>query len=244
MAGTIDTITTEEFVALDALERIRAVDEVYGDKALQLASMQKPATVILHMIHRLSAKTFILFVDTQYHFKETLEIRDEYIKRFGLAIHTVFPEETPEQQFKKWGQHLYKSVDGQPECCNLRKEKPFLKRAREKDIRATLAGLMREEGGARRDVEPIGHDPRLGSATYHPLFDWTYDQVDAYIAEHDLPVHALYAKGYASIGCEPCTTPIEPGEDKRAGRWRHLRDEDGNQPEFCNINFSDLGGGI
>ncbi len=237
-------INKDEFVAMEPLERIRAIDHAYGDKALQLASMQKTSCMIMHMIHRLKARTFILFVDTQYHFQETLDLRDDYIAKFGLDIVSVTPELTPELQERHYGRELYRYVDGQPICCEERKEKPFLKVAREKDIQATIAGLLRDEGGSRGKIEPIGFDPRVGAVTFHPLFDLTHEQVDAYTEEHQLPVHALYAKNFLSIGCATCTTAVKPGEDRRAGRWRHLRAEDGSQPEYCNINFSDLGGGI
>jgi phosphoadenosine phosphosulfate reductase len=237
-------IDKDEFVAMEPLERIRAIDRAYGDKALQLASMQKTACTIMHMIHRLRAKTVILFVDTQFHFQQTLDLRDEYARKYGLEIITVTPELTPDQQERHFGRQLYNYVDGQPMCCEMRKEKPFLKAAREMGIKATIAGLLRDEGGSRGKIEPIGRDPRLDCATFHPLFDWTHEQVDAYAEEHGLPVHPLYAENYLSIGCAPCTTPVRPGEDRRAGRWRHLRGEDGKKPEYCNINFSDLGGGI
>lgn len=237
-------INKDDFVAMSPLERIRAIDEAYGPRALQLASMQKTSCMIMHMIHRIKGRTLILFVDTQYHFQETLDLRDEYINKYGLDIVTVTPELTPEQQDRHYGRELYKFVDGQPICCEERKEKPFLKVARAEGTQATIAGLLRDEGGSRKTIGPIGHDPRVDAVTFHPLFDLTHEQVDEYIKEHDLPVHALYAENYLSIGCATCTTPVRPGEDRRAGRWRHLRDEDGQKPEYCNINFSDLGGGI
>lgn len=237
-------IDKDQFVSMTPLERLRAIDAAYGDKALQLASMQKTSCMIMHMIHRLKAKTFILFVDTQYHFQETLDLRDEYISKYGLEIVSVTPELTPDQQDRHYGRELWKYVDGQPVCCEERKEKPFLKVARARGIQATIAGLLRDEGGARGKIEPIGRDPRVGAVTFHPLFDLSHEDVDAYTREHGLPVHKLYAQGYLSIGCAPCTTPVRPGEDRRAGRWRHLRGEDGKKPEYCNINFSDLGGGI
>ncbi len=237
------TISTDEFAALDALERVRAMDQIYGSKLLLLASMQKPAGVLMHMIHRIQAKTFILFVDTQFHFPETLALRDRFMEKYGLKITTVYPEMTPQQQREKFGVELYNFIDGQPQCCNMRKEEPFLHAAKREGIRATMSGLMRVEGSARAKLEPIGSDPRLGIPTYYPLFDWTFEQLDDYSREHDVPIHPLYAKGYLSIGCLPCTTPVLPGEDRRAGRWRHLRTADGKQPQYCNINYGD-GAGI
>jgi phosphoadenosine phosphosulfate reductase len=234
-------IDKDELAALPALDRLRAIDAAHGAGALLLTSLQKPACVLMHMAHRLGAKVTIGFVDTGLHFPETLELVRAYEERFGLTVERYVPELSPADQETRFGLKLYNYVDGQPLCCEMRKEEPFLAAARGKT--ATLNGLMRVEGGARGGLGPVGFDPRLGVPTYHPLFDWTFEDVDAYTAEHDLPVHALYAQDYLSIGCAPCTTPVLPGEDRRAGRWRHLRTVDGQKPVYCNINYSD-GGGI
>lgn len=234
-------IDIDEFIAADALGRVRLIDRAHGRGALQLASMQKTSGVIMHLIHRAGASTRILFVDTQYHFPETLELRDEFAARYGLTIETVAPKQTPAEQIATYGVELYKTVDGQPICCNLRKEEPYLLAAR--GIEASISGLMRAEGGKRKNIPPISFDPRLNCLTIAPIFDWNRDKIEEYTREHDLPVHKLYALSYPSIGCAPCTTPVAPGEEERAGRWRHLRTDSGSQPQYCNINFSD-GGGI
>lgn len=236
-------IAAADFERMSAEERLAAVDRHYGDGALMLTSLQKPSGVLMHMIHRLKLSTYILFVDTQFHFQETLDLRDEFAKRLNLEIHTAYPELNPEEQEKKYGCLLYNFVDGQPTCCNLRKEEPFLRVAGERKVKALISSLMRAEDGKRKNIKPIAWDARLSCPVYHPIYDWTEEQLEEYTRANDVPVHALYAKGYPSIGCWPCTTPIYPGEDKRAGRWRHLRQADGSQPQYCNINFGD-GGGI
>ncbi len=238
MASGRSVIDPEEFAAATAIDRVRLVDEAYGPEALLMTSVQKPSCVLMHMIHRLGSRIAIAFVDTQFHFPETLALRDEYAARYGLAIATWVPDLTPAEQRARFGIDLWACVEGQPHCCRMRKEEPALRAGAGK--RATINGLMRAEGGRRASIGPIGFDPRTGAATYHPLLDWTFEDLDAYIREHDLPVHPLYEKGYLSIGCAPCTTPVLPGEDRRAGRWRHLR---ACKPQYCNINYSD-GGGI
>ena len=96
------------------------------------------------------------------------------------------------------------------------------------------------EGGRRANVLVLGADPRTGGFSFAPLFDWKNDDVEAYIAKNGLPMHPLYDKSFRSIGCYPCTTPVEPGEDDRAGRWRHLqKPEADDAPKYCRINFSD-----
>ena len=105
-----------------------------------------------------------------------------------------------------------------------------------------MVGLRSAEGGARGNLQLLAPDPRYSGYVLHPLLDWSAADLDDYIQAHDLPVNALHTQGYPSIGCSVCTTPVAPGEDERAGRWRHLRG-DGVQPRYCGLNFSD-GGGI
>lgn len=229
---------------LSALERIQWAVDARGDSVVLLSSMQKTAVVLMHLFHRLRLSNEVLFVDTGYHFIETLKMRDEVIRRYRLNVVTLYPTSTPDQQETLAGAKLYASIEGQPECCRMRKEVPLLDHLATKRAPVLVNGLRRAEGGRRGNLEPFGEDLRTGGYQLSPIFDWTGDDVRAYIAEHGLPVHPLHDAGYPSIGCSPCTTPVQPGEDARAGRWRHLRALNaGPAPEYCRINFSD-GGGI
>jgi phosphoadenosine phosphosulfate reductase len=200
--------------------------------------------VLMHLFHRLGLGNDVLFVDTGYHFYETLKMRDEYMRRYRLNVVTLYPASTTEEQETLHGGKLFATVAGQPECCRMRKEAPLLAYLEPKRTPVLVNGLRRGEGGKRGNIKPFNDDPRTGGYQLSPLFDWTSEQVSGYIAEHGLPVHPLHDAGYPSIGCYPCTTPIKPGEDARAGRWRHLRALDPEAaPQYCGINFTD-GGGI
>jgi phosphoadenosine phosphosulfate reductase len=233
---TLEPLTVEE--------RIKWAVETFSDDVVLLSSMQKTAVVLMHMVHTLGLPNEILFLDTGYHFTETLQMRDEYMRRYHMNIVTLYPELTIEEQEAQHGKKLFTCADGQPECCRLRKEVPLLRHLATKKCPVTINGLRRAEGGKRADILVISPDPRTGGYGFSPIFDWTSDDVQAYIAKHALPVHPLYSKCYASIGCYPCTTPIAPGEDARAGRWRHLRPPEAEEaPKYCGVNFSD-GSGI
>jgi phosphoadenosine phosphosulfate reductase len=229
---------------LGALERVRWTVDAFGDEVVLLASMQKTAVVLMHLFHRLGLQNEVLFVDTGYHFFETLKMRDEYMRRYRLNLVTLYPASTIEEQEAQHGGKLFASLAGQPECCRLRKEAPLLAHLATKSAPVLVNGLRRAEGGKRRNLRPLSEDRRTGGYQLSPLFDWSSDDVAAYIAEHQLLVHPLHARSYPSIGCYPCTTPVQPGEDERAGRWRHLRvlNEEA-APQYCNINYTD-GGGI
>jgi phosphoadenosine phosphosulfate reductase len=229
---------------MTAQERIRWAVDAFGEQAVLLSSMQKTASVLIHIFHTLGVRNEILFGDTGFHFHETLKLRDDFVRKYGVNIVTLYPAMTPEQQEAHYGRKLHMFVDGQPECCRIRKEEPFLSYVRENQKNLVIIGVRRTDGGRRANVQAIGRDPRVGPNAFslHPLFDWTNEMVEGYLKEHDVLVHPLHAQSYPSIGCACCTTPVAPGESPRAGRWRHLR-KDGDGPQFCGINFTD-GSGI
>src|SRR5215471_5734777 len=217
-AGPIDSDAANAALEpLSAIERIRWAADALGDDVVLLSSMQKTAMVLMHLFHRLGLANEVLFVDTGYHFFETLKMRDEVMRRYRLNLVTLYPASTIEEQERLHGGKLFASLAGQPECCRLRKEAPLLAHLKTKRAPILINGLRRSEGRKRGRLAPFGEDPRTGGHQLSPLFDWTDDDVAAYIAEHGLSVHPLYAAGYPSIGCYPCTTPVEPGEDPRAG---------------------------
>lgn len=241
----IDIAAANEILGpLNAEQRVRWAIETFGPSVVLLSSMQKTAVVLMHMFHKLEADNEVLFVDTGYHFFETLRMRDEYMRRFGLNLVTLYPTSTIEEQETLFGSKLFSTIAGQPECCRMRKEAPLLAHLATKHRPVLVNGLRRAEGGRRAHLKPLTADLRTGGYQLSPLFDWGGDEIGAYIAANDLPIHPLHEKSYPSIGCYPCTTPVAPGEDPRAGRWRHLRGKDSEQnPAYCGVNFTD-GAGI
>ncbi len=238
------TIVHANLAPLSAEQRLAWAAESFGADLTLLASMQKTSLVLMHMFHRLGLRNEVLFIDTGFHFTETLQLRDEVMRRFGLNLVTLYPELTPEAQEARYGKKLFNFVDGQPECCYLRKEAPLLRHLATKNRPVSVGGLRRTEGGARASIQILSPDPRTSGYAFSPLFDWTGEDIEAYIRQHDLPVHPLHAQGFPSIGCSPCTTAVQPGEPARAGRWRHLRQAGFSEgPKYCGVNFSD-GGGI
>lgn len=228
---------------MTAEERIRYGIEHFGKKAVLLSSMQKTASVLMHMFFTLKLQNEILFVDTGFHFHETLALRDRFIREYGLNIVTLYPVQTPDEQEKKFGVKLYKTVDGQPSCCDIRKKQPFLRYMQHQGHQLVIGGLRREEGGARKRTSYLSEDPRFSGYKLNPVLDWSDEQIDTYLAAHNVPVHPLHHACYPSIGCQCCTTPVMPDEERRAGRWRHLRQDGEHAPAYCSINYSD-GSGI
>jgi phosphoadenosine phosphosulfate reductase len=219
-----------------------AVETFRGRLCLQ-SSMQRRSSVLAHMLWEGGwLDVPVLFVDTGFHFAETLEMCARLVSDFGLEVVTARAELTPEAQELRYGCELWRYPDSYELCCHLRKERPFVRAASRYD--AVISGLQRHEGGSRAQVPLVGWDPRIAAYTVHPLAHFGSDALAAYLAEHEVPLHPLYAEGYPSIGCATCTTRVQPGEPPRAGRWRHIREaleggSTGEEPTYCNINWID-----
>ncbi len=203
----------EQLMEMDAIGRMRWAAETFGEGAVLLSSTQKTSSVLMHLFHRAGLDNEILFVDTGFHFHETLALRDEFMRRYGLNILTLYPEETPEQQEDRLGCKLFKSNDGQPICCDLRKGKPFIDYRKEAGRTAVFGGLRKSEGGARARLWAIAEDPRFGGYRVHPIVDWDDDMVDAYFLNNDVPVNPFHRRCFPSIGCQCCTTAVRPDVD-------------------------------
>ena len=145
----IDCATANAALApLSALERIRWATGALPNDVVLLSSMQKTAVVLMHLFHRLGLTNEVLFVDTGYHFFETLKMRDEVMRRYRLNVVTLYPASTIEERETLAGGKLYASIAGQPECCRMRKEAPLLAHLATKRAPVLVNGLRRAEGGS------------------------------------------------------------------------------------------------
>jgi phosphoadenosine phosphosulfate reductase len=157
----------------------------------------------------------VLFVDTGYHFPETIGTRDAVALRYPVQVLTIHPARTVAEQDAAEGPELY--ARDPDRCCSLRKVTPFeMALAR---FSAWASGVRREETAARAHTRVVEWDSHRRMIKVNPLAAWTQDDVDRYIAEHDVLVNPLLYDGYPSIGCAPCTRRVAAGEDPRAGRW-------------------------
>jgi phosphoadenosine phosphosulfate reductase len=163
----------------------------------------------------LPGKVDVIFLDTGYHFPQTLQTRDRVVAELNVNVVTVKPSLTVAQQNDLYGPSL--NARDPDLCCSLRKVVPL-----DKGLQPYLAwgsGLRRDEGPSRADTPAVGWDAKRGKVKVNPLAFWTQDDVDAYIAERDVIINPLIHHGFRSIGCAPCTRPVAKGEDARAGRW-------------------------
>lgn len=212
---------------------IRWARATFGERVASLTSMQRAGNAICHMLYDLPVEMPVLFVDTGVLFQETLETRDRLVERYGLNIVTLHPTLSMAEQTAKYGV-LYLDPDGQRQCCQMRKNDPLIAVADRYD--AFISSLRRGDGGARSRVPIVSLDLETNSVRINPLANFSDEQLADYLAEHNIPTNPLHEQGYATIGCNRCTTPVLPTEPKRAGRWRHL----GPWSQYCGINPTDL----
>ncbi len=161
----------------------------------------------------------VFTLDTGRHFPETLETLFETEARYGMRVRVVFPEASEvEALVAEDGIMGFRySVDARKACCDVRKVRPLNKALA--GASAWITGLRRDQSQGRAHVPFAQYDANLKLIKLNPIADWTLATLEAYVAANNVPINPLHAKGYPSIGCQPCTRAIKPGEDIRAGRW-------------------------
>ena len=199
--------------------------ETFEDRMCITSSME--SAVLIDMAGRIRPGTHIVFLDTGYHFAETLATLQQVQDRYPVEIKVIRPKQTVAEQDALFGARLH---DRDPDaCCNLRKVEP-LRRALE-PYDAWASGIRRDETLSRRSIGVVDWDDNRGMVKVNPLATWTQDDVDRYIADHDVITNPLLAQGYPSIGCAPCTRKVKPGESPRAGRWA------GSDKDECGLHL-------
>ncbi|MCE9659214.1 MAG: phosphoadenylyl-sulfate reductase [Burkholderiales bacterium] len=207
-------------VAIDTelFRRLHQIGARHARAALA-SSLGAEDMVLLDAIARSGAKIDVFVIDTGRLHEETLQLLDVARARYGRPIRVYRPLEAPVADFVR--QHdlngFYDGVAERHLCCGIRKVEPLGRALEGRD--AWLTGQRRAQGPERASLPLEEIDLDRGIAKHNPLADWSDEAVQAYIERHDVPVNALHARGYPSIGCEPCTRAVKPGEDPRAGRW-------------------------
>ena len=171
------------------------------------------------MICEIDKSTRIFTLDTGRCFPETYSLIERTNERYGIKLEVYFPDyQNVQKMIAEHGVNLfYGSVELRHLCCNVRKIEP-LQRAL-KGLKVWICGLRREQSITRKDMQLVEWDANNGLVKLNPLIHWTEDEVKAYVKQHSVPYNKLHDKGFPSIGCQPCTRAVEPGEDIRSGRW-------------------------
>jgi phosphoadenosine phosphosulfate reductase len=199
----------EELEGAPPVEVLRWAVDRFSPRFAVTASMQD--TVLLHMVSQVDRDIPVVFLDTGYHFAETIGTADASEAVYGLNLLRIRPKLTVEQQDQAFGKDLFaRDPDA---CCRMRKVRPLEDAMREYD--AWASGVRRDETSNRADARLVEWDERKGKVKINPLVAWSQDQIDEYIAVNGVLVNPLLSEGYGSVGCAPCTRP----GNGRSGRW-------------------------
>lgn len=200
-------------------ERMRVIRAGITGRIAFSTSLGLEDQAVLNAIAASGSQIDVFSLDTGRHFPETLETLAASEQRYRLAIRLTAPDATEAEDLTTRDGVLgfRKSIDARKACCDVRKVRPL--NLALKGAEAWITGLRREQAASRKAIPFAEFDASLGLVKLNPIADWTLSRLDAYIAEHAVPVNPLHARGFPSIGCQPCTRAIRPGQDIRAGRW-------------------------
>jgi len=199
----------------NALTQIAAKHE----RAALASSLSAEDMVVTDVIARLGLKIDVFTLDTGRLHSETLDLIETTRRRYGLNIAVFKPDQSAVDGYvaAQGRNAFYESIELRKLCCTIRKVEPLNRALADRD--AWITGQRRAQAITRGALPEAEHDAERGMEKYNPLAEWAWDDVLAYAARYDIPMNALYARNYVSIGCEPCTKAIRPGEDPRTGRW-------------------------
>ena len=210
---------SNDFESKTAFELLQWAESNYKRVGLA-SSFGLEDMVLIDMVSKLGKKIILFTLDTGRLHEETYETMERVRSKYGLSISVYYPREEDVAQLttQKGFYSFRESLENRKECCRIRKVEP-LERALS-TLDAWITGLRREQSVTRTDIPKVAEDtdhPPLFKIS--PLADWSADQVAEYLEKNKVPVNPLHKKNYPSIGCAPCTRPVLPGEDIRAGRW-------------------------
>jgi phosphoadenosine phosphosulfate reductase len=200
-------------------QKLESLTAIFPGKVIFTTSLGIEDQVITHEIFRSNLDIKVATLDTGRLFPQTYDVLSNTIIRYNKKIDVYFPEyeDIEKMVTEKGPMSFYKSVENRKECCRLRKVVP-LNRAL-KDMECWISGIRADQSDNRNQMDWLEYDEDKKLYKFHPLLNWSLDEVMRFVKENNVPYNALHDKGYVSIGCEPCTRAIKPGEDFRAGRW-------------------------
>ncbi|HUX57193.1 MAG TPA: phosphoadenylyl-sulfate reductase [Bacteroidales bacterium] len=200
-------------------ERLKNLVSLYPDRVIFTTSFGIEDQVITHIIFSNNLNIKVVTLDTGRLFPETYEVFSQTILKYNKKINIYFPEyKSVEKMVSEKGPFsFYESKENREECCRLRKVVP-LNRALV-GMECWISGIRASQSDNRNNMNYLEYDEEKNIFKFHPLFDWSLEDVENYIKENNIPYNSLHDKGFLSIGCEPCTRAVIKGQDFRAGRW-------------------------
>ncbi len=209
----------KQIQALPIVEQIKYLCDLYPGKVVFSTSFQYEDQIITDFIFRNNLPVEVFTIDTGRLFEETYKTFNNTIKYYKKTIKVYFPDYKDIEKYvsTKGPNAFYESVENRKECCRIRKVLPLERALKNKKV--WITGLRSGQAATRKHVPLLEWDSKHKIIKFNPLHNWSLEEVKNYVYKNAIPYNILHDKGYPSIGCAPCTRPIKPGEDIRAGRW-------------------------
>jgi len=231
MSGNFESLTRptdEDLSAVNASFEGRPPEQIltyalerYSPRIILACSFGAEDVVLVDMIQRIAPRTPLFYLDTDFLFPETHEVKDRIVTRYRLHPEQVIQVKsllTPDQQAAAHGEALW--ARNPDMCCHLRKVEPLTRVLSR--YAAWITGIRQDQSPARRHARAMEWDGKFGLIKFNPLARWNIEDVWNYIHTNRVPYNALHDQSYPSIGCTHCTAPVLPGEDPRSGRWKNF----------------------
>jgi len=227
----------EQFKGLSLAEALKKLETTFvNQRTVFSSSLGLEDQVITDAIFRQSLPIEVFTLDTLRLFPETETLISETEKKYNSNIVRYLPDENAVNEYvaTEGLNGFYESMESRKNCCFIRKVEP-LNRAL-KDANLWITGIRQEQSDFRQSMQLFEFDESRDLIKFNPLLSWTTDELWDYIKQNSVPFNALHSKGYPSIGCEPCTRAVKPGEDQRAGRW--WWENQGNTKQECGLHIT------
>jgi phosphoadenosine phosphosulfate reductase len=215
---TFDSLTAK-LAGLNEADSLRKLTELFPGQVVFSTSLGYEDQVITDLIATNNVPIRLFTLDTGRMFAETYSVWNKTLSRYGIPIETMYPDASKVEQLmsQKGPMSMYDSVENRKECCFIRKVEPLNRALAGQKV--WITGIRAEQSNNRHDMPQVEWDEAHQLFKFHPLLHWSFEQVKQYVTDHRVPYNPLHDKGFVSIGCQPCTRAIQPGEDFRAGRW-------------------------
>lgn len=220
--STTEAISVEEWTEVNEKlsnatprEILAWAAERFGSRLTMATAFGPEGCILIHLLSEIAPQIRVFNLDTGYQFQETLDLRDRIAERYGIEVELVRPDTTVAEYEAIHGGPLYATKSDQ--CCYERKIVPLRRALVGYD--AWITAIRADQSAHRAKASVVGPDPKFGLVKVNPLLNWTKRDVWAFLVTNQVPYNPLHDRGYASVGCWPCTQPISVGQDERAGRW-------------------------
>jgi phosphoadenosine phosphosulfate reductase len=200
-------------------EAIKTLAETFPGKVVFSTSLSYEDQIITHFIYSNNLPVKIFTLETGRLFKETLDLLSATNSFYKKQIEVFYPKKQVVENLEKEKGlfSFYDSTDNRKECCNIRKVEPLMRALAGNEI--WITGIRSEQSVGRNEMPQVEWDNANQIVKFHPILHWSFEEIKTFVNLHNIPYNPMHERGFVSIGCEPCTRAIKPGEDFRAGRW-------------------------